>query len=114
MQAAINRQAEESEKRLDRRFANFSSEIRQISARENEKSKRVIEFMFEKQNALFLNLTEQMQVTLLKLDENIKEIALQTNATLVYTETPRIDVRNTSPVAQRMAIGSAGLSDAVT
>ena len=81
---------------------------------ENEKAKRMIQTMFEKQNALFLNITNQIQTALLKMDENIKGVAMQTHAALVYTETPRIDVRNTSPVAQREATRSAGVSDGST
>ena len=115
MQEAINKQAQESEARLDRRFRTFSAEMQNFTSRENEKSKRMIQTMFEKQNQLFLNLTTQMQHSLLKLDENIKDIAFQTNATILHMETPRIDVRNTSPVAQRQdATESAGLSDAAT
>jgi len=111
MQDAINKQAEESEKRLDLRFA----EMQQFTQRENEKSKRMMQVMFEQQNQLFLTITERMQIGLLKLDENIKNIAHQTNTTLVHTETPRIDVRNTSPVAQRKEhTEMTGLGDAIT
>mmetsp|Transcript_7590 Transcript_7590/g.11020 ORF Transcript_7590/g.11020 Transcript_7590/m.11020 type:complete len:767 (-) Transcript_7590:7919-10219(-) len=110
IQEAINRQAEESEKRLARKFA----KMEEFTLRENEKSKRMIQRMFEKQNQLLLNLTEQMQISLSKLDENIKDVAMQTDAEITHTEIPRIEVRNTSPVAQRQDIGSAGLSDAMT
>jgi len=115
MQEAINRQAEESEKRLDHKFYAFSLEMKQYTQRENEKSRRMIQTMFEKQNQLVLNLTTRMQSSLLQVHENITDIAFQTNAILVYKDTPRIDVRNTSPVAQlQETTESAGLSDAVT
>lgn len=88
--------------------------MKQFTRTENEKSKRLIESMFERQNQIFLNLTGQMQENLLKLDENIKAVAMQTHAKLTYIETPRIDVRNTSPVAQRVDTGIVRVSDAPT
>ena len=114
MQETINKQTMESEKRLDRRFACFSSEMKQFTMNENEKSKRLIQSMFEQQNQLFLNLTGQMQENLLKLDENIKVMAMQTKSQLTHIEPPRIDVRNTSPVAQRVDKGIVRASDATT
>ena len=114
MQETINKQTLESEKRLDRRFATFSLEMKQFTLNENEKSKRLIQSMFERQNQLFLDLTGQMQENLLKLDENIKVMAMQTHSQLTHTEAPRIDVRKTSPVAQRVDRETVRGSDAPT
>jgi len=115
MQEAINKQTAESERRLDQRFTNFSSEMKQFTLNENEKAKRMITTMFEKQNQMFLNLTTQMQENLIQMHENVKDMAMQTNTSLIYTHTPWIDVHNTSPVAQRKAATeSTGLRDAGT
>ena len=114
MQEVVNKQAAESERRLDGKFANLTSELRTHMDRESEKSKRLIQLMFEKQNQLFLNLTSQIQENLLKLDENIKVVALQSSTPLPHMETPRIDVRKTSPVARRGEYGTTSAGDAPT
>jgi hypothetical protein len=79
-----------------------------------EGNKRLLLKMFEKQNQMFLNMTDQMQGNMLKMDENIKVIAMQTSATLTHTEAPKLDVRKTSPVTRRRENGTAGASDAGT
>ena len=115
MQEVVNKQAAESEKRLDRKFANLTSELQQSMDRSSEQSKRLIQKMFEKQNQLFLNITEQIQENMLKLDENIKVMAVQTRTELTHTERPTIDVRKTSPVARRREDDtSTSASDAPT
>ena len=114
MQEVVNKQAAESERRMDRKFANLTSELQHSMEQESEKSKRLIKKMFEQQNQLFLNITDQMQENMLKLDENIKAMAMQTHVTLSHTEAPKLDLRKTSPAARRRENESDGVSGAVT
>ena len=82
--------------------------------RAGEKSKRFINRMFDKQNQMFLNLTEQMQENMLKMDENIKIMAAHTRIPLKHIDKPALDVRKTSPVARHGETESTSASDAPT
>ena len=114
MQEVVNKQAAASEHRMDRKLAELSSEFQTTMDNAMEGNKRLLLKMFEKQNQMFLNMTDQMQGNMLKMDENIKVIAMQTSATLTHTEAPKLDVRKTSPVTRRRENGTAGASDAGT
>ena len=112
MQEVVNRQAAASERRMDRKLAELSSDFQSTLERAMESNKRLLLRMFEKQNQTILNVTDQMQENMLKMDENIKMIAMQTSATLTHTEAPKLDVRKTSPVARRQDNGTPGAGDA--
>ena len=94
---------------LDKTASNYQERYNALN-----KSIKTVTDNIEKQNQMFLNMTDQMQGNMLKMDENIKVIAMQTSATLTHTEAPKLDVRKTSPVTRRRENGTAGASDAGT
>lgn len=114
MQEVVNKQAAESERRMDRKLEELSSKFQLTLDNAMEGNKRLLLKMFEKQNQMFLNITDQVQGNMLKLDENIKVIAMQTSATLTHIEAPKIDVRKTSPVARCRENGATSASDVGT
>ena len=92
MRELINKQAEESERHLDRKFANMSTELRNMTEKENNKSKRMICNLFDRQNQVLYNLTLSLQESLLNMHENMRDIASATKVRLTHNEIPRIDI----------------------
>mmetsp|Transcript_16558 Transcript_16558/g.23613 ORF Transcript_16558/g.23613 Transcript_16558/m.23613 type:complete len:117 (+) Transcript_16558:2150-2500(+) len=107
MQEVVNKHAEASERRMDRKFAALDSKLEQSFEKASETSKRLMLSMFDKQNQLFLNTTDHIQENMLKMDENIKTLAMQACTSLPHTEAPKLDIRKMSPVARSRDESSA-------
>lgn len=100
MKELIDKQADETEKKLDEKFANLTTDLKALTEKENRKAKKHIGNLFDQQNQVLLNLTVSLQASLLQMHENIRDVASQTNTRLTHIETPRIDVLQTSVVAR--------------
>ena len=111
MKELIDKQAEESERKLDKKFASLTSDLQAITERENRKAKKHIGNMFDQQHQVLLNLTVSLQASLLQMHENVRDIAAQTNTRLTHQETPRIDVLQTSVVARSKEKQNSSSSD---
>mmetsp|Transcript_21349 Transcript_21349/g.30539 ORF Transcript_21349/g.30539 Transcript_21349/m.30539 type:complete len:614 (+) Transcript_21349:3-1844(+) len=100
MKELIDKQADETERKLDEKFANLTTDLKALTEKENRKAKKHIGNLFDQQNQVLLNLTVSLQASLLQMHENIRDVASQTNTRLTHLDTPRIDVLQTSVVAR--------------
>mmetsp|Transcript_7001 Transcript_7001/g.10197 ORF Transcript_7001/g.10197 Transcript_7001/m.10197 type:complete len:191 (+) Transcript_7001:717-1289(+) len=110
MRDLINKQATESERHLDQKFANMANEINKGMERgmerENNKSKRMICNLFDKQNQVLFSLTTSLQDSLLLMHENMMDIAAATRVTLTHQAPPRIDIPQMSSAPRSKDNGS--------
>ena len=100
MRELIDRQATEAERRLDQKFANIATELKNITEKENNKSKRMICTLFEKQNQVLYSLTTSLQNSLLLMHENMLDIADATRVKLTHQAPPRIDIPQMSSASR--------------
>jgi hypothetical protein len=106
MKDLIKQQTEESQRHIDLKFAQFQHN----AEKENNKSKRMICNLFDKQNQVLFNVTAALQESLIHMHENMRDIALATRVILTHNEIPRIDIPEMSlaPRSPELGPGTGG------